>query len=298
MRSLGTAGAILFSTLIAIVTAIVCFIFFLALGYAVFLFSGGVQFFWISIFALCPAVSIFVGVMLGIRIYRQLTKTKMPQTQPPQQTLEVGLTTTLSGQNKMRPLDYKDSLAELKRRALIAEEEEAQFTWAVCWIIAPLVAISAVAGVFVFLSAALEKRFSGGSALLIVFSLSCLLFAIDKMKKAKRQMTALYDDLSRMFITINFLNRKGCDATDITVGHLKNYARSSTPALVAGFLHHYANLHPELVEECAAFSEELPCSAVIFRLRSYASCPKHAELAALLDSFRGKIHNSKCSVAP
>lgn len=77
MRSLSTAGAILFSTLIAIVTAIVCSIFLLALGYAVFLFSGGALFFVaLPIIALFPVGGVFLGTMLGIRLYHHLTKTK------------------------------------------------------------------------------------------------------------------------------------------------------------------------------------------------------------------------------
>lgn len=60
--------------------------------------------------------------------------------------------------------------------------------WLVCVIVTPLVAIGAAVGIFILVSEALEKRFSGGIALSIVFSISFLFVAKGKIKRAKRQI--------------------------------------------------------------------------------------------------------------
>lgn len=101
--------------------------------------------------------------------------------------------------------------------------------------------------------------------------------------KTTERVEPLHDDVSRMFEYIGFSSGKGCYADEISVGDLnRQYAKRSEPRLVADFLHHYAVKHPELIEECTRYSEELPSETILYRLKGYDAVPSSARIVELL----------------
>ena len=100
-------------------------------------------------------------------------------------------------------------------------------------------------------------------------------------------MDETYDDIAGMFDYMSVCCGKGVCIDTVSLRDLKEqYARKSSPALIAGFLHHCSAVHPELLEECTAYSEELPPGTVLYRIRTYEAFPDRKTLMSLVRSWR------------